>query len=84
MAPSSIYFGNESNFNSKFEEDIQQVISHRNIPKCKGVPCHLWTTKCVSLHNDNGVAMAQGIYHSISSDLTIGTRRPLGNMHVVV
>jgi hypothetical protein len=63
----------ERDFDSKFEEDVHQVIFNRNIPECKGVPCHLWMTKCVSLHNDNGVAMVEGIYHSVSPYLIIET-----------
>jgi hypothetical protein len=48
------------------------------------VPRHLWTTKCISLYNNSGVAVAKGICHSISSNLIIGTTGPLGDTHVTV
>jgi hypothetical protein len=48
------------------------------------VPRHLWTTKCVSLYNDNGIAVEEGICHSIKSNLIVGSTGPLGDTHVVV
>jgi hypothetical protein len=48
------------------------------------VPHLLWTTKCESLHNDNWIAVAEGICHSVSSELVIGTSRQLGNTHVAI
>jgi hypothetical protein len=84
MASFSDKIGDESNFHFEFEEDIHQVTFDYNIPKYKGVPCRLWTTKCVSLHNDNGVAAEEGICHSVSSNLTIETTRSLWDMHVSI
>jgi hypothetical protein len=66
----SIHGRDDSDYHFEFEE-VQLVISNLDIPKCKGVPCHLWMAKCVTLHNDNGVAMAERIYNSINSDLVI-------------
>jgi hypothetical protein len=40
--------------------------------------------KCVSLHNDKGVAVGEGICCNASSDLVIWTARALRRMHVVV
>jgi hypothetical protein len=48
------------------------------------VPRHLWTTKCVSLHNDDGIEVGEGICHSVKSDLVVGSNRPLGDIHVAV
>jgi hypothetical protein len=52
------------------------VICDRDIPECKGVPRHLRMTKYVSLHNDNIVAVVEGICHNVSSNLIIGTLGP--------
>jgi hypothetical protein len=41
MASPSINIGNESDPLSKFDKEIQEVISNRDIPKCQGVPRHL-------------------------------------------
>ena len=35
------------------------------------MPCHLWATKCVSLLNDSRVVVAEGIFHSVSSNFVI-------------
>ena len=84
MASSSgaIQYENDPLFD--MEEDDHEVISDRDIPECKGVPCHLWTTKCVSLYNSNGIAMEEGICHSVKSDLIFGSTGLLGDMHVAV
>ena len=67
-----------------FEEDVPEVISDRDIPECEGVLRHLWTTKCVSLYNSDGIALGEGICHSIKSDLVVGSTGPLGDTHVAV
>src|SRR5665811_226824 len=84
MASSSgtIPFG--SDLYSDVEEDVPEVISDRDIPECEGVPRHLWTTKCVSLHNSDGIAVGEGICHSVKSDLVVGSSGPLGDTHVAV
>jgi hypothetical protein len=69
---------------SDTEEDVQEVISDRDIPECEGVPRHLWTTKCVSLHNSDGIVLGEGICHSVKSDLVVGSTGPLGDTHVAV
>jgi hypothetical protein len=48
------------------------------------VPRHLWTTKCVSLHNSDGIVVEEGICYSVKSDLVVGSTGPLGNTHVAV
>jgi hypothetical protein len=60
------------------------MISDCDILEWEGVPRHFWTTKCVSLHNDNGIAVGEGICHSVKSDLVVGSTRPLGNMYLAV
>ena len=69
---------------SDIEEDVPEVISDQDIPECKGVPHHLWTTKCVSLHNSDGFALEEEICHSVKSDLVVGSIGPLGDTHVAV
>ena len=69
---------------SDVEEDNQEVIFDRDIPECNGVPHHLWTTKCVSLHNNDGIAVGEGICHSVKSNLVVGSTGPLGDTHVAV
>jgi hypothetical protein len=48
------------------------------------MPRHLWMTKCASLHNNNGIAVGEGICHSVKSDLVVESTRPLGDTHVAV
>jgi hypothetical protein len=48
------------------------------------VPRHLWTTKCVSLHNDDEIVVEEGICHSVKSNLVVGSMRPLGDTHATV
>jgi hypothetical protein len=71
MASSSIIGGTENDPLSDSEEKVQNVIFVRDIPKYKGVPCQSWTTKCVSLHNDNEIPIAEGICHSVKSELVV-------------
>jgi hypothetical protein len=66
------------------EDNIQQLLSNYDIPECKGMPPHLWTMECVSLHNDDGIAMEEGFCHSVKSDLVVGSTGPLGHTHVAV
>jgi hypothetical protein len=84
MASSS--FNNEIEVDPIFdlEEGAAQVVSDHDIPECEGVPRHLWTTKCVSLHNNDGNAVGEGICHSIKSDPVVGSNGPLGDTHVAV
>ena len=62
MASSSgaISCGNDSV--SNVEEDVPEVITDRDIPEYKGVPHHLWTMKCVTLHNSDDIALGEGIF----------------------
>jgi hypothetical protein len=84
MASSSIFSGIENNPLSNIKEVVQHVISDCDTLDCEGVPCHLWTNKSVSLHNEIGVVMGEGICYSIKSDLIVGSTRPLGDTHFVV
>lgn len=71
MASSSVIGGIKNDPLLDSEEKIQNVIFVRNIRKCKGVSCHSWTTKCVSLHHDNEILVVEGICHSIKSELVV-------------
>ena len=57
---------------------------HVGIPECKGLPCRLWNTKCVTLYNDEGLLVGEGTCHSVNSDLVFGAIGPLEDTHVVV
>jgi hypothetical protein len=68
---SSINIGEERKFHSESEEEVPQVISNHNILECKSIPHLLWTSKRVTLHNEIGVAVVEGICCSINSKLVI-------------
>ena len=61
MASSSGAISCGNDLVSDIEEDVPEVISNQDTPKCKGVPCHLWITKCVSSHNSDGIALGERI-----------------------
>jgi hypothetical protein len=82
MASSSSVVGSDNVPLSDMEEEVHEVFSNRDIPECEGVPRHLWTTKCVSLHNCDGIAVGEGTCHSVKSDLVLGSTGPLGDTHV--
>ena len=84
MASSSSANPCGSDLVSDVEEDVSEIISDRDILECEDVPRHLWTTKCVSLHDTNGIALGEGICHSVKSDLVVGSTGPLGDTHVAV
>ena len=84
MASSSGAIPCGSDLLSDVEEDVPEVIFDRDILECEGVLRHLWTTKCMSLHNSNGIALGEGICYSVKFDLVIESTGPLGNTHVAV
>ena len=67
-------------------DDKLGVLEEMNvgIPECKGLPCWLWNTKCVTLYNKEGVLVGEGTSHSVNSDLVLGTIGLLGDSHVAV
>jgi hypothetical protein len=84
MASSSVLRGSKNDPLFDMEDEVQQFFSDRDILECEGVPYHLWTTKCVSLFNNDRIAVGDGIRHSVKSDLVVGSTRPLGDTHVAV
>jgi hypothetical protein len=84
MASSSIYLGDDDNTIFEVEVEFQELVFDCGIPKCKGVPCELWTIRCISLYNDNRLGVIEGICHSVKSNLIIGSTRLFGDTHVVV
>jgi hypothetical protein len=84
MATSSGVVGSDNDPLSDMEEEVHEVFSDRDIPECEGVPRHLWTTKCVSLYNCDGIAVGEGICHSVKSDLVLGSTGPLRDTHVAI
>jgi hypothetical protein len=84
MASASIFNQADVDVASVIEDEVPSMISDRDISECEGVLHHLWTTKCVSLHNEYGVAVEEGICHSVKSDLVVGSNGLLGDTHVAV
>jgi hypothetical protein len=84
MASASIFNQTDVDVASDIEDKVPSMISDCDIPECEGVPRHLWMTKCVSLHNEYGVAVGEGICHSVKSDLVVRSNGPLGDTHVAV
>jgi hypothetical protein len=84
MASSSVRVGYENDPLSDMEDEVEELLFDRDIQEYKGVPRHLWTTQCMSLHNNDGIAVGEGICHSVKSDLVVGSTGPLGDMHVAV
>ena len=54
------------------------------IPKCEGLPRQLWNTKCVTLYNEEGKLVGEGMCHSVKSNLVVGANGPLGDNHVAI
>ena len=79
MASSSGAIPHENDPLSGVEEDGQEVLSDQDIPECEDVPCHLWTTKCVSLYNSNCFALGEGICQNVKFDLVVGSTGLLGD-----
>ena len=77
MALEDIRMG--SDYSSSDEEVVDHPEEPHNIPNCEGIPRRLWVTKFVTLHGIGGGPVAEGICHSISSDLVTGCNGPLGN-----
>ena len=48
-------------------EDLESV--SLEIPECEGLPRRLWNTKCVTLYNEEGRLVGEGMCHSMKSDL---------------
>jgi hypothetical protein len=84
MASSSGFIGFENETLSNMEDEIQWLFPNQDIPKCKGVPRHLWTTKCVSLYNNDRIVVQEGICYSVKSNLVVKSTGPLGDVHVAV
>jgi hypothetical protein len=55
-----------------------------DIPDCEGIPREQWMTNVVTLYNDVGIPVAEGICHSVRSDLVLGCNGPLGDSLVAV
>jgi aldehyde:ferredoxin oxidoreductase len=66
MASSSIHVRDDSDFKSEVRE-VHPHVSDRNTLECKGVLHHLWTTKCVSLHNEDGVPKENWSQYEVQS-----------------
>ena len=59
MASLSIYIGSENDPLPYMEDEVEELLSNHDIPKCKGMPRHLWMTKCVSLYNNNRIVVGE-------------------------
>ena len=67
------------------EDEVENVESVSvEIPECEGLPRRLWNTKCVTLYNEEGKLVGEGMCHSVKSDLVVGANGPLGDSHVAI
>ena len=67
------------------EDEIQDLESMSvGIPDCEGFPWRLWNTKCMTLYNEQGRLVDEGMCHSVKSDLVLGANGPLGDSHVAI
>ena len=67
------------------EDKVENVEFVRvEIPDCEGFPRRLWNTKCVTLYNEDGKLVGEGMCHSVKSDLVVGANGPLGDSHVAI
>ena len=67
------------------EDEVADVESVSvEIPECEGLPRRLWNTKCVTLYNEGGKLVGEGMCHSVKSDLVVGANGPLGDSHVAI
>ena len=67
------------------EDEVENVESVSvEIPECEGLPQRLWNTKCVTLVNEEGKLVREGMCHSVKSDLVVGTNGPLDDSHVAI
>ena len=67
------------------EDEVENVESVSvEIPECEGLPRRLWNTKCVTLYNEEGRLVGEGMCHSVKSDLVVGASGPLGDNHVAI
>ena len=66
------------------EDKVEELLFDLDIPKYKGMPHHLWMIQCMSLYNNDGIAIRERICHSVKSDLVVESTRPLGDMHVAI
>ena len=60
------------------------MISNHNTLERKSISPLLWMSKQVTLHNEIGVVVAEGICCSINSKLVIWISGLLGDTHIVV
>ena len=58
------------------EDKVQDLESMSvGVPNCEGLPNYeglprrLWNTKCVTLYNEQGRLVGEGMCHSVKSDL---------------
>ena len=71
------------------EVPVDASFFHPSLPegvaKCEGFSHPSWITKCVTLINDEGMDVGNGICHSVSADLVVDSDgTPLGNDRVAI
>ena len=72
--------------NDFFDEGKFENVQDENviIPECEGIPRSSWSTNVITLQNEHGLPVAEGICHNVNSDLVIGSSGPLGDSLVMV
>ena len=63
-------------------EDLESVSVE--IRECEGLPRRLWNTKCMTLYNEEGKLVGEGMCHSVKSDLEVGANGPLRDSHFAI
>ena len=54
------------------------------IPECEGLRRRLWNTKCVTLYNEEGKLVREGMCHRVKSNLVVGANDPLGDTYIAI
>ena len=82
---SSEFRHDEEDFMASSEDEFQNVEAMNvGVPECEGLPRRLWNTRVVTLYNEAGVLVGEGVCHSVNSDLVLGANGPLGDTHVAI
>ena len=67
------------------ENEVDNVKSVSvEIPEYEGLPRQLWNTKQMTLYNEEGKLVWEGMCHSVKSDLVVGANSPLSDSHVAI
>lgn len=81
----SDFWPTEEDFMASSEDEFQNVEAmNEEVPECEGLPRRLWNTMVVTLFNEAGELVGEGVCHSVNSDLVLGANGHLGDTHVAI